>query len=138
MAGKKENIIAINDKELQDFFQLVGDKRYDRVAKALTNNPQLVNAQNEDGDTALNVAIKAGDSNLSIELLKGADVNIANKDEVTALHLAVKTGDDELVRLLLENGAKIDAIDNHGEQLQVHMIIKIKLLFIMLQKEIII
>ena len=49
-----------------------------------------------------------------LELIKkGADVNIANAvSKVTPLHLAVKYADFVTVKVLLNNGADLDARDN--------------------------
>ena len=59
--------------------------------------------------------IQVGDREGALEMIAaGADVNGAQGDGTTPLHWAVYRVDVELIRLLLERGAKPDAINNYG------------------------
>lgn len=69
------------------------------------------------GDIA-QYACTAAEQN-SMDLLKdiinyGGDVRLLRKDGSTALHLAVCEGNSQMVQLLLEQGADMDRLDNHG------------------------
>jgi ankyrin repeat protein len=50
---------------------------------------------------------------LLVEL--GADVNAAGENGWTALHGAAYTGSDGIIQFLIENGAKMDAMDRFGQ-----------------------
>ena len=51
-----------------------------------------------------------------LRLLKlGADIDVRSSKGKTALHCAAKAGFAKVIDVLIDNGAKIDAIDNHGE-----------------------
>eukprot|EP00106_Octopus_bimaculoides_P014171 XP_014781613.1 PREDICTED: putative ankyrin repeat protein RF_0381 [Octopus bimaculoides] len=97
-----------------------------------------LDAQNDDGKTALHIASRAGQEALVDLLLEaGAKVNIQCLDETTSLHLAmwkskanvvekliadewaplhwgVENGNFELVRLLINNGAKTNVVSKVG------------------------
>jgi ankyrin repeat protein len=45
----------------------------------------------------------------------GADVNICRKDHWTPLHIASYFGNSEIVRLLIDHGAEVDAVDDFGK-----------------------
>ena len=50
----------------------------------------------------------------SLCLQRGADVNAANSQGFTAMHGAANRGFDAMVKLLAENGAKLDVKDKQG------------------------
>ena len=67
-------------------------------------------------DEALIKAASSGDMKNVETLLKlGADVNTLNHMKQTPLQLAADRRDDVIVKLLLENGAHVDAQDLYGE-----------------------
>jgi ankyrin repeat protein len=71
-----------------------------------------LDAQDEDGNTALIMAAKFGHNVFVKELCdRGADVNLANKENICALHHGIVKG-PELVNLLLQSGANPDKADN--------------------------
>lgn len=76
-----------------------------------------VNAQNEQGKTALHYAVREyGEENIGVKLLTlGADVNLQDKDLNTPLHIAAQNASEKWVRLLLKNGAQIDLKNAMGE-----------------------
>ena len=69
-------------------------------------------------DEALIKAASSGDMKSVETLLKlGADVNTQNHEKQTPLHLAFDRKDYAIVKLLLENGANVDAKDSYGTPL---------------------
>lgn len=84
------------------------------VRKALSLGADL-EAQDEDGKTALYWASEFGHCSIMEALLDGgADVNMANYNGWTALHSAALRGDLKVVSLLCKAGADIDSVDNAG------------------------
>ena len=75
-----------------------------------------VKVQSKQGRTPLMMAARReGSANLISQMLtRGADPRAHDSVGVTALHLAAETGDAETIRLLIENGAEIDARDSLG------------------------
>ncbi|XP_074836720.1 B-cell lymphoma 3 protein [Carettochelys insculpta] len=81
--------------------------------------------QDEDGDTALHIAVAQGNLPVAQRLvslfLQGQrDLDIYNNLRQTPLHLAVITTQPALVKLLLSRGASPMALDRHG-QTSVHL-----------------
>uniref|UniRef100_A0A8C3HNM1 BCL3 transcription coactivator n=1 Tax=Chrysemys picta bellii TaxID=8478 RepID=A0A8C3HNM1_CHRPI len=81
--------------------------------------------QDEDGDTALHIAVAQGNLPVAQRLvslfLQGQrDLDIYNNMRQTPLHLAVITTQPSLVKLLLSHGASPMALDRHG-QTSVHL-----------------
>ncbi len=82
-----------------------------RVREALIADPELTNKYSETGDTLLLRAC-ATDRLAMVKCLvsSGADVGLASKENrYTSLHRAAMHGNGELVRLLLEEGAGVNA-----------------------------
>ncbi len=75
-----------------------------------------LNLKNEQGDTALHLAVSEGRHEMVSWLLKsGADVNPRDGLSRTPLHLAAQTGDTDLVAMLLAHGADLNATDSNGQ-----------------------
>lgn len=74
-------------------------------------------ARNEEGLTALMIAVEAGHFDMATVLVGNkADVNAASlKDSWTPLHLAASRGHSEVIALLLGKGASVDALTQSGE-----------------------
>lgn len=79
-------------------------------AHQISHNPQR--------NQALHAVIALGNSPETILLLlaAGADVNATQAGGFTPLHQAAAAGKRELVMLLLENGARRDAVCNQGKR----------------------
>lgn len=101
-----------------------GDQFVDAVRKAdndkaldlLNKNPELVNARDLGGHTALVTAIENRERDWTGQLLNShADPNLANSDGETPLIAAAKIGFNEAAEWLLALGAKVDAPDRMGE-----------------------
>jgi len=126
-----------------EFFEMIKDGDTVKVEALLKHNPQLANARNEGGISALLFAVYYGKADIADVLLEnGAMVDIFEacavgaRDKVTKLlaldpdllkcyshdgwtplHLAVFFGHIDLVRFLLEAGAEIDALSKNGQDL---------------------
>ncbi|MEC7233202.1 MAG: ankyrin repeat domain-containing protein, partial [Planctomycetota bacterium] len=75
-----------------------------------------VNATNNDGETALLVALLEGNLDV-VKLLVEKDVNVVNakdKSGLTALHLAVEVGNLAILKVLLEQDNDVNAQDDDG------------------------
>jgi len=71
--------------------------------------------------TALARATARGCENTVKELLEqGSDINASNRHGQTPLHLAAKQGNSELMRLLLEQGALVDAAESAAGYTPLH------------------
>lgn len=74
-----------------------------------------INAQNDDGLTALHLAATNGNVDAVKDLIEaGADINAQNNEGCIALHLAAANGHVEAIENFIEAGANIDAQDNEG------------------------
>ena len=76
---------------------------YKGIVKELVRAGADVNAENKKGDTALHLALKWGDQESSIFLIKkGADYNHANNAGVTPAQLAAEKGYDTVLELMTD------------------------------------
>ncbi len=92
------------------------NKNIDAVRKMLELPGIDVDARNDIGETALNVASCRGTKALvQLLLSKNADINLEDILGMTALHCAALSGDLEVVKLLLSVGADINAQDKNGQ-----------------------
>lgn len=81
---------------------------------------ELLSDKDEDGNTALMLAVESGRYKFAINLInKGAEINTTNKWHMTPLHLAAIKGDVRIVQILLERGARISSL-NHEHQTPLH------------------
>lgn len=88
------------------------------VVKAMLERGADVNAKDNEGETALRLAVTSGKTDV-VKLLieKGADVNAISEDVLfggTALMLAAVFGNMNMVQTLLDNGADVNAEDKNG------------------------
>ena len=87
------------------------------VGAILRNNMRILNSSNDTGETALHLAVYAGNMNIVEQLLDhGANIDGRNDYGETALFYAARKGMPALVRLLLQRGSDIDIIDRFGEK----------------------
>ncbi|MBI1761137.1 MAG: ankyrin repeat domain-containing protein [Acidobacteria bacterium] len=83
-------------------------------SKSLTRKGENLNAKDENGWAPLHEAVLNGDAaSVRYLLKKGADPNVSNRAGLTPLMLAV--GDPEKLALLLESGAKVNAVSAEGK-----------------------
>ena len=82
----------------------------------LANGVDLNTQDPQSGLTPLSWAIFTGAVEIAEQLIKaGADVNGKNRDEGTSLHEAAFMGRDRIARILLQNGADMDVMDDNGQ-----------------------
>lgn len=81
------------------------NQSYKGVVKELVRAGADINAENRNGDTALHFALRYGDQESSIFLIKkGADYNHANNRGVTPVQIAVEKGYDTVLSLMTDIG----------------------------------
>jgi len=88
------------------------------VSLIVQKSPDLLNMVKEDGFSALHLASLNGHHNVVqclIEARPGSDVNLRNTRQQTALLLAVDKRHVNIAKLLLENGAQVNAQDDVGD-----------------------
>ncbi|CAH1392905.1 unnamed protein product [Nezara viridula] len=92
-----------------------GDGGVESAAALLRAAPELVFAQDQDGYTALHLAVIAGNVQLAKLLIsQGADVNTADKEGHTSAHWATVCGEIECLELILKKKADPNIGDMHG------------------------
>jgi len=114
----------MTEQTITDFNQYLrdaaaaGDRK--AVVKALHNGANI-NAQNEDGETALHLAVKNRDDAMAADLLKRrADPNIGDKNGDTPLFYAARSGEAGIVKLLLQYKADPDHLNAGGSTALIH------------------
>src|SRR5690242_18593275 len=100
-----------------EFLKAVRDRDGNKVTDLLNSSPpSLVNMHDENGDTALTIAIARSDPDYTGFLLnKGADPNLPGKGGDTPLIGAARVGFDDAVDWLLTMGARVDGTNKMGE-----------------------
>lgn len=95
------------------------------VQKLIDENPDLVNSV--DGKTPiLHIAVIKGNGNVVEKLLQlGADKEIRNEDGSTPLLTAVKFKKLQCAKLLIDNGANVNA-NNNNQQTSIHLAVRNK------------
>ena len=95
----------------------------DRIAALIGQHPELLESRNRSGETPLLVAAGKLQVEAAASLVNaGADVRAKNRDGAMALHLCIRAGTDDaardgrtaMVKLLLEHGADVAAVDGQG------------------------
>jgi uncharacterized protein len=100
-----------------DFIKAVKERDGNKATDLLRGNTQgLVDARDEDGDTALIITISRQDADWTGFLInKGADLDLPGKGGDTPLIAASRVGFEEAVEWLLSSGARVDAANRMGE-----------------------
>ena len=94
-------------------------KDFPKLCSILLNRDAKIDAVDKDGNQPLHLACKQGHIETSLLLLsRGANSNSLNVDGQTPLHTAAGGLEDclELCSILVEDEAKIDAVDKDGNQ----------------------
>ena len=106
--------------ELQDeitLFEAAASGKFDVVAHEIFKKPEKINDYSDDGFTALGLAAYFGKEEVARYLvLKGADVNLSSNNgyHVFPLHSAVAGNHLNISRMLIENGAFVNATQMSG------------------------
>jgi ankyrin repeat protein len=100
-----------------DFIKAVKESNADKALQILAGQPKgFVNSRDDDGNTALIIAINRSDEQWTGFLLnKGADPSLSGKNGDTPLISASRVGFQQAVEWLLGLGAKVDADNKMGE-----------------------
>ncbi len=88
-----------------------------RAMELLETDPKLLNQHSQDGFTPLGLAAFFGSETIAHNLMaKGANPNIASNNpmQVAPLHSAVAGGHMAIVRMLVESGANVNAVQQQG------------------------
>lgn len=106
LAGCSEARRAARSPETDALLQAARMGHADTVRSLLTGGKADVNGRDEQGDTPLIEAARAGhDEVVQALLVAKADTSAKNDSGETALALAARGGHDEVVRLLRQAGA---------------------------------
>ena len=98
-------------------FEASAAGKTDLLKKILEKNPESVNKYSADGFQALGFACFFGQTDAARILIKSeAPINEFSQNElkVMPIHSAAASQNLEITRLLIENGAEVDAIQNGG------------------------
>jgi ankyrin repeat protein len=83
------------------------------VQQLLKHSPDLLNLRNDEGETAIFIAVASRFAEVVAVLLDaGAEVNIAEADDMTPLSVCQDLG---IVRSLISHGADVNAQDSQGD-----------------------
>ncbi|NIS71741.1 MAG: hypothetical protein GTO12_23250 [Proteobacteria bacterium] len=95
--------------------EAVRDGDIDKIKTLADENPEMVNAKDNNGWTPLHHAAALGHGEvIEFLLAKGTETNAKDKDGRTPLHYAAREGYGEVVKLLLAKGAEINAKTKYG------------------------
>lgn len=98
-----------------EIHEAVNDNDIKRMKKLLKEYPSMLNARDDEGMTALNIAAFNGNTEIVNELLeRGADLSIGDIDGSQPIHCAAINGSIEVVELLRRKGASINDKDDNG------------------------
>lgn len=109
--------LILNSRSDLDIFEAVASGRAQTVSAILDHDPGQAKNWSADGFTALHFAAFFNQLAIAGELVRrGANVAAVsmNPMEVTALHSAAAAHATEIVRLLVENGAPVNAKQHGG------------------------
>lgn len=85
------------------------------VAKLLLDLKIELDTRDDDGMTALHLAVTQADEELANSIIQaGAQINVSNHQGQTPLHLAAMTSNEQLVDLLLKKGTSPNIQDRSG------------------------
>lgn len=98
-------------------FEAAAAGKFDTVAHLVTTNPNTLDDYADDGFTALGLACYFGQFDVARYLvLKGASVNLQSNNgfNVFPIHSAAAGNYTEIARMLIENGAKVNVVQQAG------------------------
>jgi ankyrin repeat protein len=97
-----------------------------REIKQLLKNKATLNAQNDKGETALAIASRWGNDARIVKMLlnAGANPNTTEATGLTPLQTAVISGNVDKARLLLDNGAQVNAQDTYRGRTPLNWVVR--------------
>ena len=99
-----------------EFVDAIKKRDGGKATEVLEGHPNVIDARDDRGDTALIIAISRGDEDYTAFLLnKGADPNIAGHAGDTPLITAARAGFQLGVEWLIGQGARVDGTNKMGE-----------------------
>jgi ankyrin repeat protein len=99
-----------------DFIEAVRTRDGNKATEVLSAHPNVIDAKDGKGDTALVIAVGRSDEDYTAFLLnKGADPNTPGSGGNTPLITAARSGFGQAVAWLLGEGAKVDGTNKMGE-----------------------
>ena len=110
------SVILEFSKELS-LFEAASVGKFDEVAHQVYQNPDDINKFSDDGFTALGLACYFGKEEVARYLvLKGAEVNLPSQNgfNVFPLHSAVAGNFIGISKMLIENGAEVNVVQQSG------------------------
>ena len=98
--------------DCRTIFECTAEEHYDHILYCIWEDPDSINARNEDGTTPLMIAIGTGSRIPFMEMLIrcGADVNAKDDTGKSVLMSAACMYHSDFVQLLVENGARDEAV----------------------------
>lgn len=116
---KKPEVTAVLLKYVDEMtlFEAAATGKFDVVAHLVFTYPQSINEYADDGFTPLGLACFFGRYEIARYLvLKGADVNLPSNNgfNVFPLHSAATGNYTDIARLLVENGAQVNVVQQAG------------------------
>ena len=107
-------IFIIKASKGQDIYTAISDGNLQQVQQLLSENPELLNAQNRSGQTPLWKAAEKGNLGMVQFLLKqGADPAIGDNEHTLPFHMAAVTGNIELFDVFHNKGFDINILDDN-------------------------
>jgi ankyrin repeat protein/L-ascorbate metabolism protein UlaG (beta-lactamase superfamily) len=108
-------VIGTTLLDASEIHEAANDNDIKRIKTLLKEDPSLLNARDDEGMTALNIAAFNGNTEIVNELLeRGADLSIGDIDGSQPIHCAAINGSIEVVELLRKKGASINDKDDNG------------------------
>jgi ankyrin repeat protein len=102
----------------KEFIKAAKSGNAGRLLDLLENDPNLLDARDKDGSTALHCAIwKGHQAVVKLLLDAGANVNAHNNNDhwgTTPLHAAAHANQAAIAQMLIESGADVNARDKEG------------------------
>ena len=113
-----KNIVDAKDNEGNTALLLASLKRNYRTIESLIYNGADIGLQNNKGDTALHIAAKNGDVEISqfiAEVIDKDSLDSTNNEGNTALHIAFQNNEILIATILISHGLKKDVQNNEGK-----------------------